>query len=98
MFLGIDKIYKLKDIALEYPSKVANHLMKRLKISKKIRDELQTELDYTFGTDESNAFEVFMFLTQFLLTSEEKNIELENKIVNISNLSAKEFSLLDSKI
>lgn len=71
--------------------------MKRLKISKKIRDELQTELDYTFGTDESNAFEVFMFLTQFLLTSEEKNIELENKIVNISNLSAKEFSLLDSK-
>lgn len=95
--LGIDKIYKLKDIALEYPSKVANHLMKRLKISKKIRDELQTELDYTFGTDESNAFEVFMFLTQFLLTSEEKNIELENKIVNISNLSAKEFSLLDSK-
>lgn len=39
--LGIDKIYRLKDIALESPSKVDTHLMKRLKISKKVRDELQ---------------------------------------------------------
>lgn len=97
--IGIEKIMKLQKIELEYPVRVTQALMKRLQISKKIREGLQEELDYTFGTEESTAFDVFLFLAQYLLDTTNKeqgeNLELENKIANISNMSEKEFFALD---
>ena len=95
--ISIEKMGKLQSIELDYPLDVANKLVKKMQLPKKIRKELNTELIAEFSGITATAFDVYLTICNILSCIDNliEKCVIENKIANVLDMSISEWNSLD---